>query len=55
MIPSGVVYLVSDITDMRKSIDRQPLIVADMLKMYPLSSAYFIFCNHSRDKIKILL
>lgn len=54
MIPSGAVYLVSGITDMRKSIDGLSLIVADVLEMDPLSSAWFIFCNRGRDKIKIL-
>ncbi|WP_261875682.1 IS66 family insertion sequence element accessory protein TnpB [Vibrio celticus] len=43
MIPSGAVYLVSGITDMRKSIDGLSLIVADVLEMDPLSSAWFIF------------
>lgn len=42
------------ITDMRKSIDGLSLIVADVLEMDPLSSAWFIFCNRGRDKIKIL-
>ncbi len=45
MIPSSAVYLVSGITDMRKSIDGLSLIVADVLEMDPLSSAWFIFCN----------
>ncbi len=54
MIPSGAIYLVSGITDMRKSIDGLSLIVADVLEMDPLSSAWFIFCNRRRDKIKIL-
>ncbi len=54
MIPSGAVYLVSGITDMRKSIDGLSLIVADVLEMDPLSNAWFIFCNRTRDKIKIL-
>ncbi|PSU63171.1 IS66 family insertion sequence element accessory protein TnpB [Photobacterium phosphoreum] len=54
MIPRGAIYLVSGITDMRKSIDGLSLIVADVLEMDPLSSAWFIFCNRSKDKIKIL-
>ncbi|HIF9268073.1 TPA: IS66 family insertion sequence element accessory protein TnpB [Photobacterium damselae] len=54
MIPSGAIYLLSGITDMRKSIDGLSLIVADELEMDPLSSAWFIFCNRGRDKIKIL-
>ncbi len=54
MIPSGSIYLVSGITDMRKSIDGLSLIVADVLEMDPLSNAWFIVCNRGRDKIKIL-
>nr|WP_256384099.1 IS66 family insertion sequence element accessory protein TnpB [Photobacterium toruni] len=54
MIPRGAIYLVSGITDMRKSIDGLSLIVADVLEMDPLSSAWFIFCNRGKDKIKIL-
>ncbi|MEZ8288849.1 IS66 family insertion sequence element accessory protein TnpB [Vibrio sp. 10N.237.312.B06] len=34
-MPSGTVYLVSGITDMRKSIDGLFLIVADVLEMGP--------------------
>ncbi|WP_305816427.1 hypothetical protein [Photobacterium leiognathi] len=33
MIPSGAAYLVSGITDMRKSIDGLSLIAADVLEM----------------------
>jgi transposase len=54
LIPNSGIYLVSGCTDMRKSIDGLSLIVADILDMDPLSQAWFIFCNRSRDKIKIL-
>ncbi|PSV68410.1 IS66 family insertion sequence element accessory protein TnpB [Photobacterium angustum] len=54
MTSGSAVYLVSGITDMRMSIDGLSLIVADVLKMYPLSSVWFIFCNRGKDKIKIL-
>jgi transposase len=54
LIPNSGIYLVSGATDMRKSIDGLSLIVADVLDMDPLSQAWFIFCNRSRDKIKIL-
>lgn len=54
MIPSGAIYLVSGVTDMRKSIDGLSIIVADVLEMDPLSEAWFIFCNRGRDKLKIL-
>lgn len=54
MIPSGSVYLVSGVTGMRKSIGGLSLIVAETLEMDPFSEAWFIFCNRSRDKFKIL-
>jgi transposase len=54
MTPTGNVYLVSGVTDMRKSIDGLSLIVADTLEMDPFSQAWFIFCNRGRDKLKIL-
>ncbi|PMO63177.1 transposase [Vibrio breoganii] len=54
MIPSGHVYLVSGVTDMRKSIDGLSLIVAETLEMDPFSESWFIFCNRGRDKLKIL-
>ena len=54
MTPSGKVFLVSGVTDMRKSIDGLSLIVAEQLEMDPFSEAWFIFCNRGRDKLKIL-
>lgn len=54
LTPNLGIYLVSGITDMRKSIDGLSLIVADVLEMDPFSEAWFIFCNRGRDKIKIL-
>ncbi len=54
MTPSGKVYLISGVTDMRKSIDGLSLIVAETLEMDPFSESWFIFCNRARDKLKIL-
>lgn len=54
MMPSGPVYLVSGVTDMRKSINGLSVIVADVLEMDPFSEAWFIFCNRGNDKLKIL-
>lgn len=54
MTPSGKVYLISGVTDMRKSIDGLSLIVAEILEMDPFSESWFIFCNRARDKLKIL-
>ncbi|HEM8303625.1 TPA: IS66 family insertion sequence element accessory protein TnpB, partial [Providencia stuartii] len=39
---------------MRKSIDGLSLIVAETLEMDPFSESWFIFCNRTRDKLKIL-
>lgn len=52
--PRQGLYLVSGITDMRKSIDGLALIVTDILELDPMSEAWFIFCNRGRDKLKIL-
>lgn len=54
MMPSGKVFLVSGVTDMRKSIDGLSLIVSDTLGMDPFNESWFIFCNRGRDKLKIL-
>ncbi|ABS06772.1 MULTISPECIES: IS66 family insertion sequence element accessory protein TnpB [Shewanella] len=54
MTPSAQVYLVTGVTDMRKSIDGLSLIVAQHLEMDPFSESWFIFCNRHRDKLKIL-
>lgn len=48
------VYLYSEAVDMRKSIDGLALLVEQTLDLSPMSSALFVFCNRSRDKIKIL-
>jgi transposase len=49
------VYLAAGATDLRKSIDALAVLVADMLDQDPFSSHLFVFCNRTRDKIKILL
>lgn len=43
MTPSAQVYLVTGVTDMRKSIDGLSLIVAQHLEMDPFSESWFIF------------
>ncbi|WP_279380701.1 IS66 family insertion sequence element accessory protein TnpB [Caldicoprobacter guelmensis] len=48
------VYLACGSTDMRKSIDSLAAIVQQSFALDPFSSALFVFCNKSRDKIKIL-
>ena len=54
MISPTQVYLVTGVTDMRKSINGLSIIVADELELDPLSKAWFVFCNRGRDKLKIL-
>ncbi|MCH1923440.1 IS66 family insertion sequence element accessory protein TnpB [Shewanella sp. C32] len=51
---SSKVFLVSGMTDMRKSIDGLSLNVTEQLDMEPFNEAWFIFCNCGRDKLKIL-
>ena len=48
------VFLATGITDMRKAIDGLSALVMDVLKQDPLSSHLFVFCNRTKDKIKIL-
>jgi len=54
MISPTQVYLVTGITDMRKSINGLSAIVDNELSLDPLSKAWFVFCNRGRDKLKIL-
>lgn len=48
------VYLASQHVDMRKSIDGLAVIVQQEFDLDPFSESLFVFCNKSRDKIKIL-
>jgi transposase len=48
------VYLASGYVDMRKSIDGLAAIVQEEFQLNPFSSCLFVFCNRSKDKIKIL-
>jgi transposase len=52
--PSVKVYVATDITDMRKSIDSLSVLVQEVLKKDPFSGHLFVFCNKRGDKIKIL-
>jgi len=52
--PSVKVYVSTDETDMRKSIDALSLVVQEVLKKDPFSGHLFVFCNKRGDKIKIL-
>ncbi|MEA4872638.1 MAG: IS66 family insertion sequence element accessory protein TnpB [Synergistaceae bacterium] len=48
------IYLVSGSTDMRKGIDGLSSIVDLRLVCSSFESAMFIFCNRSRNRVKIL-
>ena len=48
------VYLACQSTDMRKSIDGLAAIVQQRFKLDPFADCLFVFCNRSRNKIKIL-
>lgn len=48
------VYLATGFTDMRKSINGLSIIVSEQLEHDPFAGSVFVFCNRSRDKLKIL-
>ena len=48
------VYLACGGTDIRKSIDGLAAIVQEGFKLDPFSCCLFVFCNKSRNKLKIL-
>lgn len=48
------VYLACGRTDMRKSINGLVVIVESSFRLDPFGGAAFVFCNRSRDRIKIL-
>jgi len=53
-IGAGKVYLATGSTDMRKSINGLAAIVQEYFKLDPFSSNLFVFCNKTRNKLKIL-
>lgn len=48
------VYLACGNTDMRKSIDGLAAIVTLQFKLDPFTDCLFVFCNRTRDRLKIL-
>ena len=52
--PSVRIFLARGVTDMRKQIDSLAALVEHVLDQDPFSGHLFVFCNRSRDRIKIL-
>jgi len=48
------VFLACGKTDMRKSINGLTAIVENNFRLDPFDGALFVFCNRSRDRIKII-
>ena len=48
------VYLACGHTDMRKNINGLSVIVEGYFKLDPFDGSLFVFCNRSRDRVKIL-
>lgn len=48
------VYLCCMYTDMRKSINGMMTLVKESFSLDPFADALFVFCNKSRDRLKIL-
>lgn len=49
-----IVYLACGATDLRKGIDGLAVLVQASLKLDPFEPAIFVFCNRSKNKLKIL-
>lgn len=48
------IYLACGATDLRKAINGLSVIVQKHLRFDPFEEALFVFCNRSRDRMKIL-
>ncbi|MFC7371073.1 IS66 family insertion sequence element accessory protein TnpB [Fictibacillus iocasae] len=48
------IYLAHGVTDMRLSIDGLAALVQETFQLEPCSPNLFLFCNRSRDRLKIL-
>lgn len=52
--PSVRIFLARGVTDMRKQIDGLAGLVQHTLKLDPFSGHLFVFCNRTRNRLKIL-
>jgi len=48
------IYLHRESVDFRKSINGLSVIVEQAMQLSPFEEALFVFCNRSRDKLKVL-
>lgn len=48
------VYICCGYTDMRKSINGLMTLVQESFSLDPFADALFVFCNKSRDRLKVL-
>lgn len=53
-VDTGHIYLACGATDMRKSIDGLSAMVSFRFDLDVFSESWFVFCNRSCDKLKIL-
>ena len=54
LAPSPQVYLATGVTDLRNNIDGLLILIQNEMKLDPFAPALFVFCNRSKDKLKIL-
>lgn len=53
-LDAGEIYLHRDPVDFRKAINGLVTIIESDMNLSPYGDAIFIFCNQSRDKLKVI-